>query len=140
MVVDPIFSSYTELYSDFTTLKFPPEVYYFAAISSYDFPAEVTIFDTYQGFNNTGLFHNKVLQDILLDVYNPDWSNVFTAPNSQYYVRYTGLNFGLGGFFTEMTPRQVIEGYTDPILAKFQALPIYAFGDMTLNTWISADN
>jgi hypothetical protein len=39
----PIYSSYTELYSDYTVLSYPPEVFYFAAISGYDFPTETNI-------------------------------------------------------------------------------------------------
>lgn len=39
-------SSYTVLYSDFTILKFPPEVFYYGAINN-TLPKEVTIFDVY---------------------------------------------------------------------------------------------
>jgi hypothetical protein len=47
MTVDPIYSSYTEFYPEYTILSYPPEVFYYAAISGYDFPAEVTIEDVY---------------------------------------------------------------------------------------------
>jgi hypothetical protein len=101
----PIDSSYTIFYKDYTTLKFPPEAYYYAAMSGYDFPAEVTIFDIYQSFNNTGLFNPTIQQDIWLNITLQGMSNVFTSPNTKFYQRYTSLNFGLGGFFTPLTPR-----------------------------------
>jgi len=66
MDILPIDSSYVILYSDYTLLKFPPEVNYWAAMSGWDCPAEVTIADIYQGFNNTGLFNAKINQDIWL--------------------------------------------------------------------------
>ena len=47
MDFDPIDSSYTILYSDFTLLKYPPEAFYYSARSGYDFPSEITIEDTY---------------------------------------------------------------------------------------------
>lgn len=45
--VDPIDSSYTILYKDYTLLLYPPEAFYYSARSGYDFPAEVTIGDIY---------------------------------------------------------------------------------------------
>jgi hypothetical protein len=60
MDVEPIDSSYVILYADYTLLKYPPEVNYWAAMSGWDCPAEVTIDDIYQGFNITGLFNAKV--------------------------------------------------------------------------------
>lgn len=48
MDFDPIDSSYTILYSDYTLLKYPPEAFYYSARSGYDFfPIEATIEDTY---------------------------------------------------------------------------------------------
>lgn len=51
IVIDPINSSYQIFYADYTILKFPPEAFYYAAVSSWDFPAEVNIEDLYQSFN-----------------------------------------------------------------------------------------
>ena len=102
----PIDSSYTIFYKDYTTLKFPPEAYYYAALSGYDFPAEVTIEDVYYDFNGFfGLFNPTIQQDIWLDIAVPDDTTVFASPNTKFYQRYTSLNFGLGGFFTPLTPR-----------------------------------
>ena len=105
MDVDAIDATYTRLYADYTILKFPPEVFYFAALNQNDFPEEVTIADVYQGFNLTGLYSPKILQDIWLNLPEPGWSNSFTSPTSVLYLRYMALNFGLGGLFTLTTPR-----------------------------------
>jgi hypothetical protein len=47
MDFDPIDSSYVKLYSEWTSFTYPVEAYYFAALSGNDFPAEITIEDTY---------------------------------------------------------------------------------------------
>jgi hypothetical protein len=109
-------------------------------MSSWDYPAEVTVFDIYQSFNQTGLYSPTVQQNIWLNITVPGTSNVFTSPNTKFYQRYTSLNFGLGGFFTPLTPRQVIEGYYSPVLDAVSTTPVYMGGDITVNPWISADN
>lgn len=138
--VQAIDSSYVRYYADYTLLKHTPEAFYFCALNQNDFPAEVTVFDVYQGFNKTGLFNPKVMQDVWLDYRDPNWSNVFTAEGSVFYLRYIALNFGLGGLFSMTTPRTQIEGYVDPVLAKAQSTPVYLGGDATLNPWVSIDN
>jgi hypothetical protein len=110
-------SSYTVYYKDYTILKFPPEVFYYGAINN-TLPKEITIFDVYQSFNNTGLFSNKVIQDLWLDNIVPGWNNVFTSVISNFYLRYLTVNLGLGGLFAMLTPRQVIEGYSDLVLQQ----------------------
>lgn len=133
-------STYVNLYADYTLLKFVPEVNYWAAMSGWDFPAEVTIEDVYQGFNITGLFNPTVNQNIWLQIFNSGSNNVFTSPNVVFWQRYLALNFGLGGWFTKITPRTLIEGYDDPVLKKLSQTPLYLGGDMTVNPWISIDN
>ena len=139
MDVEPINSSYTILYADYTLLKFPPEAYYYAAMSSWDYPAEVTIDNLYASLTNINLYNPKVQQDIWLNVANPMATN-FISPNTVYYQRYSALNFGLGGFFAKLTPRQVIEGYYDDVLTQYSATPVYMGGDPSVDPWISTDN
>jgi hypothetical protein len=38
------------------------------------------------------------------------------------------------------TPREVIEGYFDPLLSKIQSTAIYMGGDLEVNPWLSIDN
>jgi hypothetical protein len=108
-------------------------------VSSWDFPAEVNIEDLYQSFNQTGLYNPKIQQDLWLNVTYPSFYNVFVSPNTNFYQRYIALNFGLGGFFAPLTPRQVIEGYTDSMLEMVKSTPVYMGGDMAIDSWISAD-
>lgn len=49
---------------------------------------------------------------------DPNWSNVFTQPESVPFIRYLALNLGMGGLFTQLTPRMLIEGYQNPFLTK----------------------
>jgi hypothetical protein len=74
-------------------------------MSSWDYPAEVTVFDLYESFSQTGLYNPTVQKNIWLNIETLGTTNVFTSPNTKFYQRYTSLNFGLGGFFTPLTPR-----------------------------------
>jgi len=109
-------------------------------MSGWDFPAEVTVFDLYENFAQLGLWNPTVQQNIWLNVTVTGPTNVFTSTNTNFYQRYTALNFGLGGFFTPLTPRQVIEGYYSPELEARSKTPVYLGGDINVNPWISADN
>lgn len=75
-------------------------------MSGYDFPAEVTINDVYYDFNKFfGLYNPTIQQDLWLDLTLPSDTSVFASSNTNFYQRYISLNFGLGGFFTPLTPR-----------------------------------
>jgi hypothetical protein len=50
------------------------------------------------------------------------------------------LNQVIGGLFIPLTPRMVIEGYTDEFLMEMSMKSLLDFGDMTLTSWISVDN
>jgi hypothetical protein len=128
MDFDPIDASYVKLYSDWTTLKYPVEAYYYSARSGNDFPAEITIEDTYQSLNMTGLYNPTIFEDMFLGYQVPNWSNVFSTTNSVNYFRYITLNIGYGGMFSLNTPRELIEGYVSPILLKMNNLPFYMGG------------
>lgn len=39
--------------------------------------------------------------------------------------------------FTEKTPRQIIEGYTDPLVASLTQMPVFAGGDITQDPFLS---
>ena len=72
-------------------------------MSNVDFLENVTIFGVYMNFNEQNLFNPTEQQDIWLNVTGTD--NLFLNQNSKFFQRYTMLNFGLGGFFTPLTPR-----------------------------------
>jgi len=57
MDFDPIDATYIRRYAGYSLLEYPPEAFYYAALSGWDFPAETTINDIYQSFNVSGLFN-----------------------------------------------------------------------------------
>jgi hypothetical protein len=46
---------------------------------------------------------------------------------------------GLGGLFTFKTPRQYIEGFTDPLISVLNETPVYMGGDQTVSPFLSLD-
>ena len=42
--------------------------------------------------------------------------------------------------FTLRSPREMIEGYNDPIIAKLNETPVYQGGDQTTSPWLSLDD
>lgn len=84
--------------------------------------------------NVTGLFSGTVNQDAIL---NKGFDGL-----KQYkeYVQYVTINFGLGGFYTFRSPREVLEGYTDPFLELIKSKPVYRGGDLTVEPFLSLNN
>lgn len=52
-------------------------------------------------------------------------------PQFDDYLRSVTINFGLSGLLTVRSPREMIEGYTDPLIATLNETPIYMGGDNT---------
>lgn len=50
------------------------------------------------------------------------------------------VNFGLEGLITYLTPRQMIEGYEDPLVATLNKTPLYMGGDNTTSAFLSLEN
>jgi hypothetical protein len=72
------------------------------------FPSGWSNADCYSSFNRYELYNPNVNQYILEDQYG---QSIYTP-----YITYITLNLGLGGLYKKLTPRQVIEGYTDSML------------------------
>ena len=70
----------------------------------------------------------------------PAWSNVWTTESFQSYLKFVTLNYGVSGMFTYKTPREMIEGYTDPLIAKLNETPVYMGGDQTTSSFLSLDD
>ena len=49
------------------------------------------------------------------------------------------MSYGLNGLFIYATPREFIEGYTDPLLQDLNETPIYEGGDQTISPIMSMD-
>jgi len=58
----------------------------------------------------------------------------------QNYFRFVTVNYGVTGMFTYKTPREMIEGYSDPIIEKLNATPVYQGGDQLTSPVLSLDN
>ena len=105
-------------YGDYATGWITPEYSYWRMKNDYDaLPAENytdAIAQTYYAFNISGLYNGKKYQDVLL---YPD-----DNPNAAFigfdaYLRSIAINFGLSGVLTIRSPREMIEGYADPLVA-----------------------
>lgn len=66
-------SSYVVTYEGYSLLTYPPEAYYYGAISLNKLPQEVTIQDVYAGMQPNGLFNTKIWQDIWLGINDGGW-------------------------------------------------------------------
>ena len=49
------------------------------------------------------------------------------------------MNVGLNGLFYYATPRQYIEGYTDPLIETLTEMPVYLGGDQTVSPFLALD-
>jgi len=94
------------------------------------------MFETYQAFNISGLYNGKKFQDVLL--YPKKIPSYF--PQMDGYLRSVAINFGLSGLITIRTPREMIEGYTDPLVAQLATMPIYMGGDATTSSFLALNN
>ena len=54
-----------------------PELDYYLEKSELVMAGSPTIFDVYQSFNMSGLFNEKIFQDVWLDYANEGWTNVW---------------------------------------------------------------
>ena len=69
-----------------------------------------------------------------------EWSNVWTTESFQSYLRFVTMNFGLTGMFTFRSPREMIEGYNDPLIIQLSETPVYQGGDQTTPAKLALDN
>ena len=105
-------------YGDYATGWITPEFSYWRQMNEYDAVTAgnyvEAIDQTYFAFNISGLYNGKKYQDVLL--YPKDIPELL-FPGFNDYLRSVAINFGLSGLVTVRTPREMIEGYTDPLVA-----------------------
>ena len=58
-------------------------------------------------------------------------------PQFEKYMRFLTTNFGLSGLLGWYTPREVIEGYYDPLIETLNSMPIYEGGDSTTSPFLA---
>lgn len=61
-------------------------------------------------------------------------------PSFDGYLRSVAINFGLSGVLTIRSPRDMIEGYNDPLIEQLALLPIYEGGDKTTSSFLALNN
>ena len=67
---------------------------------------------TYAYFTIEEIYSQTIFQDYLLGLRKaPDY-----LPGMEEYLRFVTINFGLTGLIAPYTPREVIEGYEDPLI------------------------
>ena len=81
----------------------------------------------------SGIYNGKKFQDVLL--YPQDIWSFF--PQFDEYLRFITINFGLSGLLTYRSPREIIEGYTDPLVEVLNETPIYMGGDKTTAAFLA---
>ena len=62
---------------------------------------------------------------------------MFSFDGFKKYLKYVTIQGGMFGIFTERTPRELIEGYTDPLIETLTQMPIYQGGDTTNSPFLS---
>ena len=69
------------------------------------------------------------------------WSNLWTTPSFKSYLQFVTLNYGLEGLFSKRTPREMLEGFIDPLQTRMYNTPVYIIGgDQIHSTNISIAN
>ena len=52
-------------------------------------------------------------------------------------MNHVAINFGLSGLITKRSPREIIEGYVDPLIETLNETPIWTGGDNTTSPFLS---
>ena len=52
-------------------------------------------------------------------------------------MNHVAINFGLSGLITKRSPREMIEGYVDPLIESLNENPVWKGGDKTMSSFSS---
>ena len=132
---------YAFYYKDYVQNWITPEYGYWRYKNGYDPLEEGQQFDdainiTYAYFTIEEIYSQTIYQDYLLGLRKiPDF-----LPGMDEYLRFVTINFGLTGLIAPHTPREVIEGYEDPLIQQLNSMPIYMGGDITTSATLAMSN
>ena len=56
------------------------------------------------------------------------------------YTKFILQAYGFGALFTPITPKQLMEGYDDPVIKEISLTPPEAGGDPTVDYFLSINN
>jgi len=134
-------SSYVRAFPSFSSLQITPELSYFVHKSGLE-NQKLTPAQVWADFSPDGIYNLRKLGDIVLDKMNEeDTANLpFGGKTMQQYVRFIMIQQGLGGLFVNRSPRELIEGYTDPIVSVLSQKPVWQGGDVTTPPFLSINN
>jgi len=76
----------------------------------------LTLKDVFDFFQPNRLFNLEIIGDIVLNKQIPTYSPVFTTPQMSRYIKYLMIEGGLNGMFQFKSPKEYIEGFTDPLV------------------------
>lgn len=127
--------SYVQYFEGYTVNTVYVEPKYWGTMTNNQLPLEVTVQDVYQGWQVAGMFNPKFFADLLLNSFTnaPAWEQNFAnSTGVPLYQKYVALNFGLGGLFKPLTPKMLIEGYTDSHAEYFMKKPVFMGGEPSI--------
>lgn len=82
------------------------------------------------------LYNQQMWGDLWLELNKTSHDNYNTV-GFKKYLKYATTQGGLFGFFTERTPKELIEGYNDPLVMGLAELPIFMGGDTLSSPFLS---
>jgi len=146
--------SYRRVYDNITMMSgggnilnqtdFTPEVKYYTdrALLDEAFPSSSLNFTNIRLYmDDDHLFNQETWGNLLLPkpVKTKDSLKEFNNPQFKRYLKYVAFQAGLNGLFTCKTPRQIIEGYEDPLVKQLAGAEVYLGGDQTQSPFLSSD-
>jgi hypothetical protein len=99
------FTSYIREFSNFTSLKFTPELAYFTYKAELD-SLNITINEVFLALNHTKLYNMKIFDDVLL--FNMTATNPWNKNSTRRYLRFMIIEGGFQGLFQYRSPREYI--------------------------------
>lgn len=137
---DEVNHSYARLYSAVSMLKlndFTPELTYYGMKSELGQLLKTVDFqDILANMDTDHLLNGQMWGDLLLNVNRKGQEN-FNTDGFKRYLKYATFQGGLFGILTEKTPRELIEGYIDPLVYSLTQQPVYMGGDVTNSPFLS---
>ena len=91
---------------------------------------------TYYALNTSRLYNRDYFKKVQIDP--QDTLTIF--PNLDEYLRSITINFGLSGLLTVRSPKEMIDGYYDPLIETLNETPVWMGGDNTTSAFLSLAN
>jgi hypothetical protein len=106
-------TSYVREFSNFTNLKFTPELAFFVFMAELE-ALPITINDVFLALNSTKFYNLKIFDDVLL--FNLTATSPWNNTSTRRYLRFMVIEGGFQGLFQYRSPREYIEGFNDTLI------------------------